>query len=149
MAARLRSLGLGELTAVEHDPDFAARTRRELELQGLDGVATVVEAPLAQVRVGGAGWTWYDLPGGLPSAIGLLFVDGPPGTTGPQARYPALPLLGSRLAPGAVLVLDDADRPDEQEIVKRWQSEHPDLVVRHLDSESGAAVLTLPGSSGP
>jgi predicted O-methyltransferase YrrM len=149
MAARLRSTGRGTLTALEHDPSYAAGTRRELELQGLDDVATVLEAPLTRVRVGETEWTWYDLPEGLSPGVGLLLVDGPPGTTGSLARYPALPLLAGRLAPGAILVLDDAARPDEQEIVKRWQAERPDLEVRSLTSESGAALLVLPGTPTP
>jgi predicted O-methyltransferase YrrM len=149
MAARLRSTGRGTLTALEHDPAYAARTRVELELQGLGDVATVLEAPLARVRVGDAEWTWYDLPDDLPTGVGLLFVDGPPGTTGPLARYPALPVLADRLAPGATLVLDDADRTDEQEIARRWQSEHPGLTARHPGSGSGAAILALPGVPAP
>ena len=37
-----------------------------------------------------------------------------------RSRYPALPALEPRLAPGAIVVLDDATRPGEREILERW-----------------------------
>jgi hypothetical protein len=46
--------------------------------------------------------------------IDLLLVDGPPGSLGEMARYPALHVLESQLASNAVVILDDADRPDER-----------------------------------
>ena len=57
----------------------------------------------------------------------VLFVDDPPGPTGPQARYPAIPVLSDRLADGAIVVLDDASRADEATIVERWCAEIPGL----------------------
>ncbi|CAN5591255.1 hypothetical protein BH23CHL8_BH23CHL8_20180 [soil metagenome] len=145
MAARLKAMGQGRLVALEHEASYAEETRQNLALQGLDDVATVLDAPLADVRVGEAEWRWYSLPEeGLPSSIELLLVDGPPGDTGPLARYPALPQLAPRLAPGATIVMDDADRPDEREAARRWQAERPGLSLRHLPLESGAFVLRLP-----
>ena len=54
--------------------------------------------------------------------IDLLLVDGPPGYGEgmERSRYPALPALEPRLAPGAMVVLDDASRPGEREIIERW-----------------------------
>jgi predicted O-methyltransferase YrrM len=147
MAARLEAVGGGRLVALEHDPAYAAETRRNLALHGLDGVATVLDAPLSTLRVGEEEWSWYTLPEeGLPApaSVDLLLVDGPPGATGHLARYPALPLLAPRLAPGATIVVDDADRPDEREMARRWQSERPGLSLQHLPLESGAFVLRLP-----
>jgi hypothetical protein len=73
--------------------------------------------------------------------IDLLLVDGPPGSLGEMARYPALHALENQLAPNAVVILDDAGRPDEQGIVRRWITE-----VRGLRKEreifSRLAVLT-------
>jgi predicted O-methyltransferase YrrM len=145
MAARLKALGQGRLVALEHEPRFAEETRRNLALQGLEGVARVLDSPLGKVRIGKGDWRWYQLPAeGLPASVELLLVDGPPGATGPLARYPALPQLAPRLAPGATIVLDDADRPDERETTRRWQAERPGLSVQHLPLESGAVVLRLP-----
>ena len=67
---------------------------------------------------------WFDTSG-VPelSDIDVLFVDGPVGGTSHRARYPAFPVFADRLAPGALVVLDDTDRPHEREIFRQWLSE--------------------------
>jgi predicted O-methyltransferase YrrM len=144
VAACLQRLGAGHLWALEHLPRFASETRALLAARGLDAWATVVDAPLVDVRLGDGTWRWYDLasfPAGKP--IEVLFVDGPPGDTGPLARYPALPMLRDRLAPDASILVDDVARPDEREMIARWRSEVPELAVRPLPLEKGGSLLTL------
>ncbi len=146
IARRLQQLGHGHLVALEHLPEHAERTRAELASQGLADVATVVDAPLEEVSVGPATWSWYELRPGVPAVIDALFVDGPPGGTGSLARYPALPLLRDRLVPGATVFVDDGDRPDEQEMVRRWQLEIDGLQATHLPLVKGAWLLAMPGA---
>jgi hypothetical protein len=38
-----------------------------------------------------------------------------------RSRFPALPALADRLAPGALVVLDDADRDGERDILDAWE----------------------------
>jgi exonuclease SbcC len=58
----------------------------------------------------------------------LVIVDGPPGATGPQARYPALPALLDAIPADpahplqVTLLLDDLHRPEEQAIAAAWQA---------------------------
>lgn len=144
IAACLQRLGRGHVWSLEHLPRFAAETRALLDTRGLADWATVVDAPLVDVRLGDATWSWYDLarfPAGDP--IEVLFVDGPPGDTGPLARYPALPMLLDRLAPGASILVDDGARPDEQAMIARWRTEVPGLGVRPLPLQKGGTLLTL------
>ncbi|GAA2269726.1 hypothetical protein GCM10009853_024260 [Glycomyces scopariae] len=136
-----RAIGSGQVTALEHDPHYAAQTRAELESRGLGGWGRVVDAPLTDVDLGGETWRWYDPSLLPPNEIDLLLVDGPPAQTGPQARYPALPVLAERLAKDALVVLDDADRPDERAIAARWADAHPDFTVERLPHERGTVVL--------
>lgn len=141
LAYALRALGSGRVTALEHDPAFAARTRREIAERGLGEWAEVVDAPLTAVDIDGESWRWY-LPAALPGGeIDVLVVDGPPGRTGPQARYPALPVLLSQLRSDAAVVLDDADRPDERAIVARWCADFEEFTAERLPFERGAVVL--------
>ena len=144
MAARLKSAGKGSVVALEHEARYAEATRAELRAQGLEDVATVVDAPLTDVRIGDADWRWYTLDAGVPERVDVLFVDGPPAGTGPLARYPAVPLLLDRLAPGATVLVDDGDRPDEQEMVRRWESEIEGLAARHRPFAKGAWLVTMP-----
>jgi hypothetical protein len=55
-------------------------------------------------------------------------VDGPPGYGEGMAasRYPALPALRGKLAPGALVVLDDAEREPEQRILAQWRDAVPE-----------------------
>jgi hypothetical protein len=127
LARLMRELG-GRIWAVEHLPGWAGWVRRALEREGLEDVATVLDAPLEEHPRALDGALWYSEAalGGLPaSGVELLLVDGPPGYGEGMARsrYPALAALGERLAPGALVVLDDAEREGEREILRRWERE--------------------------
>lgn len=134
-ALALRHRGSGHVFALEHDPKFAEITRAQLRAQGLEDWATVIDAPLADTTIDGESVAWYDLAAldRLPERIDLLFVDGPPGDTGRLARRPAYALLQSRLFDHSVVVLDDTNRPAEQEIAKDWlrrTASHGHLIER-------------------
>ncbi|QGZ37806.1 methyltransferase family protein [Pseudoduganella flava] len=134
--------GAGKVYSLEHDPIFARQTRQQLARHGLSDWAVVLDAPLTAQDFGGATWPWYSTTG-LPAAgeIDMLVIDGPPQATRALARYPAGPALFGRLAPGAAIFLDDARRPDEQQILRRWADEYPEIEQRPLACEKGAAVL--------
>lgn len=121
LVVRARGLG-GHVFAVDADPDFAEETRSYLRAHGVEEYATVVDAPITDVQLpDGSVAPWYN-PARLPATgpIDVLFVDGPVGTLAPEARFPAFPLLADRLAPGALVVLDDTNRPEEKAVVERW-----------------------------
>lgn len=135
----VRNLGKGHVTALEHDEEFAGRTRRLLASHGLSEWVDVVSAPLVEREAAGSTYRWYDTSAlaELSDPIDILLVDGPPANTGPLARLPALPLLRSSLADDAVVLLDDTARSEEQEVVERWRALHPEATVRTLDHEKG------------
>lgn len=126
LAAACRSRGRGRVVALEHDESYAAQTAAALADNGLSDLAEVRHAPLESVQLDGEPWRWYERGAWADlRAVDVLFVDGPPGVTGPLARYPALPLLAETLQDGALVVLDDTHRSDESEILSRWQQEGP------------------------
>ena len=132
----------GRIVALDHDPVFGGKTRDLLARHDVSDLAEVRDAPLESFTLDGETYSWYarraweDLTG-----IDLLFVDGPPATTGHQARYPALPLLSSSLSPVATAVLDDLVVPDMQEVLRLWLDAHPDFGSEILPLEKQAAVL--------
>ena len=73
----------------------------------------------------------------------MLVIDGPPMPVGPLVRYPVGPILFPKLAPGAVVFLDDAARDDEKRIIERWQREFPDLERQDHDCEKGCVSLSF------
>ncbi len=139
-----------ELHSLESDDRFISSTRSYLDLYQLTGDSSSLHhAPLIEHEIAGEHWRWYRYDK-LPAAgIGLLLIDGPVGRLHRHARYPALPLLHDRLADGCLIVLDDADRADEREIVERWLKEFPGLVQLPASCERGCVVLEYhcqPGS---
>ena len=134
----------GRCISLEHDEEYAAKTRAEVARHGLTKYVEVVHAPLTQVDVAGETFRWYDLTNveGL-SDIDIVFVDGPPGTTGPLARYPAFPMLRDHCAPGARFILDDAARPDERAIVQRWVREHGGVVSDRTPGPVGSVTVRV------
>ncbi len=138
----------GRLVALEDDEVWARAIQRLVKEEGLSDVVTVLYRPLVEHQVLGHRVRWYDL--GSPADLGLdsidlLLVDGPPGVSGPMARLPALPILAPALADDAEIFLDDARRPEEQEILRLWQEALPSK----LETSRGArpyARLVLEGS---
>lgn len=145
IALCLQRLGSGRVIALEHDPVYAAKTRTALQMHGLADHATVLHAPLVEHRVNGAVHNWYDLSQvTLPTTVDLLVVDGPPDTTQPLARYPAVPLLKEHFSEGARVLLDDGSRSDERTTAQRWAAEIPGSTLEFLHMEAGAWSLRLP-----
>lgn len=144
-AAACRRLDSGRVWSLEDGHAFLERTRQALATQELTDYAEVLHAPLVETPLGGRSWQWYDLSGLPDLRAELLVIDGPPGKLQPLSRYPALPRLAGRLAPGAGVLLDDADRPDEQEIVQSWLAEYPGLQAERIPLTRGAVRLTWAG----
>jgi hypothetical protein len=66
---------------------------------------------------------WYDAAlAEMPNEFQLVICDGPPGSTA-GGRYGLLPVMGERLPAGSVILLDDATRPGEVEVLQRWASD--------------------------
>lgn len=137
--------GRGHVHSLEHDPEFAQKTRDLLAAEGLDRFATVYDAPLIPLQLPGWSATWYDskvLPAGL--RIGMLVVDGPPWFVTELPRYPAVPVFLDAFEDHALVLLDDASRPAERACVKRWRETTPHLTeVRLPPTEKGVVGLRL------
>ncbi len=149
IAYSLRKLGQGLLYSLEHDERYAAATRRQLAMHGLEDLVRVVHAPLRDLQIKNATWHWYDAAAvaTVTGPIDLLVVDGPPRTTQPQARYPAVPVLEERLGPGVVVLMDDGDRPDERSTAERWRQEFAGFGLEHIPTEKGAWALQRGGAA--
>ena len=142
VAARCCQLnGSGHVYSLEHEPVFAEATRAHLREQGLEDWATIIDAPLQTVDLEGVGYPWYTVDGLPDRPIEVLVVDGPPAALGPMARYPAGPMLLPRLAPNAAVLVDDAEREGERQMVRLWQEAFPGLKANHVTAEKGLVIL--------
>lgn len=107
-----------DVWTLEHSREWQERLVRVLESHDISG-ARVCFASLIE----DGEFAWYDPPlDAMPREFSLVICDGPPGTT-KGGRYGLLPIMGQRLPAGSVVLLDDADRPGEIELIQRWESE--------------------------
>ncbi|MEU4801335.1 class I SAM-dependent methyltransferase [Actinosynnema sp. NPDC023587] len=129
LARLLARRGFGHVLSVEHDERTAAFVASQLRREGLGHVARVVHAPLSPhpAALGGAQWYHPQLVHDEVTAfveryglVDLLLVDGP---LTADARYPAVPVFRGVLAPGAAVLVDDADHPAEHGVLARWTEE--------------------------
>lgn len=111
------------LISLEHDRTWHIRMAFLLALCGFDP-RTVHHAPLKSYDT----YDWYATPAAAlklldGSTAQCVFVDGPPGCTR-GGRFGAMPELRRHLKPGALVVLDDVDRPGEQLAERCWTRDH-------------------------
>ena len=107
-----------EVWSLENSDEWANRTNEILERHEIPKVH-ICAAPLIEYD----GFSWYDPPlSKMPNEFSLVICDGPPGNT-KGGRYGLLPVMSQRLARGTVVLVDDAGRAGEVELIKRWESE--------------------------
>ena len=116
----------------DHLEQYHAQTADWLTQAGLADNVELNLAPLTPYQgPDGQTYSYYNCTGALQELRTrlaasqpriLVLVDGPPGSTGPKARYPALPVLIEALGPQAEfhVLMDDYFRQDEKDIVADW-----------------------------
>lgn len=145
LAAREKKNGTAKsvsAVAFEHLEQFFLQTRGMLSQVGLGERVNVIHTPLQEyTSPDGATYQYYSCQKFLAelspqykstnSRI-LVIVDGPPGTTNKNARYPAFPLVMQYLAPAHIdFLLDDYIRGDEKDLAKMWQAACATAGIEH------------------
>jgi len=146
IAAALRANGAGRLISIDADEAYAAQTREQLQRQGLGEWVELRFAALTEMKFEGIARPWYDTRVLADLAdVDLLLIDGPPTALRADIRYPSLPFFWSRLAPGAIVLLDDAARAAERAMGAAWQRQFSDASYEYLHLEKGALRITRSG----
>jgi hypothetical protein len=141
LARCMQMNGSGHVFSLDHSPEYAEKTRRELERHHLKDWATVLTAPLRPYKLNGEIWPWYCIDELPQIGFDMMVIDGPPWFTSTLARYPTGPLLFHCLNASAAVFLDDADRQQEQTILRRWAEEFPEFRQEMRNCEKGCGVL--------
>ncbi|WP_304298667.1 class I SAM-dependent methyltransferase [Chromatium okenii] len=139
IARCLQMNGCGHVYSLEHDINYANKTRQLLVKYDLSEWSTVLDAPLETKHTETPWYSESMIPNNL-SPIDILIIDGPPAQTAHLARFPALPRLQPRLSKNALIILDDAHRDDELEIVNRWKNLFS-LQETNMNCEKGCILL--------
>jgi len=134
--------GDGHVLSLEHEEDWIVQSAALLEAHALSHRVDILHAPLVEMEINGEPFVWYDLRNtSLPQDVGIIFIDGPPKSTGENARYPAMPLLFNHLSTNGVVLMDDASRTDERAAVQRWTEEIPGLEVTFHPDAKGTVEI--------
>lgn len=143
LATLIASRG-GSLHSIEHDAVWAERTGQDFERHGLAAHARVLHCPLVEVSFFEQPGRFYDLSGLDPELrFDVVIIDGPPAQTCKLARLPSLAAIAPQLAPtGFHILLDDYERPEEQQIVEIWKKIVPDLHYERLDFDKSVCQIT-------
>ncbi len=136
VAARaLQLFGGGKLISFDQHADFASTTQSWIRANSMSAV--IRHAPLGAPPAGWPGH-WYQLTD-VPSEIDLLIVDGPPWAIHPHVRGAASSLF-PLIRPGGRVLLDDAARPGERVVARRWRKEHCNMQFT-LDTRGAKGTL--------
>ena len=138
----LAKSGAKKIVSLDHSIEFGTQTREMLLSHGVRGVDIRIHE-LENYR---GKYQWYakSTLKGL-AKIDLLVIDGPPSSTNPDARYPALEHLVPLLSPKATVILDDVYRDEERKLADAIAKALPSHVMTILSHEKGTAVIS-PGT---
>jgi hypothetical protein len=129
--------------SLEHDAGWARRVSLELRRFDITS-ATVCMSPIQDYGE----FHWYRPPMELlPANFSLVVCDGPPASIR-GGRYGMLPIMRANLRPGCVIILDDAEREQEQSIARRWAAEL-DATIRLHGKQKPYIELKVPGAAEP
>lgn len=135
----------GKIISYDHSEEYALKTVQMLHDYGVEDVVELRIRNLTKIQRGsGKPGYWYDTTEDkVPKGVDMVLVDGPPASTGKLARLPALWHIQQNLNVGASIFLDDYNRPDEKDVVRKWLKEKPELVLTSHYTEKGLAELSF------
>lgn len=121
IGAALEANNKGKVISLDHDKFYSKVTKSNIELNEIANRTEVNYSDLVDYDINGQNWKWYKMNQlEFSEKIDMLVIDGPPGSTQPLARYPAIPLLHHHFSDNTIILLDDANRKDEGIIVQKW-----------------------------
>jgi predicted O-methyltransferase YrrM len=141
-ASLMKKFGInGKIYSLDHDAHYAGITMDFIKRHGLENYVEILVTDFKEYTLEDAVYKWYNIEklSGIDVKFDMAFVDGPPTTVGNNARYPFYPLLKDKLNSNCVIVLDDAVREDEKEIIQKWTTQ--EMTSTYYPCEKGAHVL--------
>ena len=135
----LAKSGAKKIVSLDHSEEFGNQTREMLASHGVRGV----DIRIHELESYAGKYKWYARSTFKNLAkIDLLVIDGPPSSTNPDARYPALEHLIPLLSAKATIVLDDVDREEERKLADAIDKALPNHVMTIYSHEKGTAVIS-------
>jgi predicted O-methyltransferase YrrM len=134
------------LISIDHDPEYAKSTARQLQVLAVEAKSRLQVAPLVVRDFGGKHLPAYfleeaDIAVSMPAD--LVLIDGPPLILG--GREGVLYQAMSFVRPGTIILLDDANRTQELETIAKWQDNLGEAIeVKHFQNfAKGLAAIVV------
>lgn len=123
LGAAMKKFSNGKVDSFDHDQKFTIKSNRFLEVNELSDIVKAIHSPLMNYNLDGTEWQWYGQTeiNNIENNIDLLVVDGPPRFLQEKSRFLALPILFDKLSSISTIVLDDANRNNEKQVVEHWK----------------------------
>lgn len=118
-----------KLITFEHNQKYYDQTLNSLKVEGLENFVDLMLTPLIEYKYKDDEFIYYsckekfeEIQSTKKQMKILVLVDGPPGSTCPLVRFPALVHLLEKFSEQQIhLVLDDYNRNEEKKITKKWE----------------------------
>lgn len=127
-----------KLTSIDNNATWIEKIADSLKKEQLDEYVKLVLAPLvSEESTPAKKWYSKDVLNSIKNnTYDLAIVDGPimSGSAFKLIRYPALPFLYSMMAENCRVILDDANRIGENEIMQIWKTNYPQFDVTIINS---------------
>lgn len=154
---RLNGKQVPQILSFDHLEEYYNKTQSILKQSNLISYVDLKLASLIPIELNQEHYRYYDCHNILMKFISklpdnpriLVLVDGPPGNTCKHARYPAIPvLLSINNSMYIDVILDDAIRDEEKEVVEKWASLFVSLGYTYEKStprltEKGLVIFTV------
>lgn len=146
------------IVSFEHNEEYLEKTSQLLSSHSCREVVNLTHAPLIDFEYNEQDkFLYYDCEEAikdLSETLGdkkktvLILIDGPPGVTNKNARFPALPILLNHMSKHRlIVVMDDYSRDDEKQTFELWQALAGKRYLSHstkvIETEKGLAILTI------
>ena len=130
-------------TALEDNERWAKFTQSRLRRFGLSPVV-VCSAPLRSY----GDFDWYDTSVLGEQTFDFVICDGPRAAVARGGRVGLLLAAKRNIADGAIILLDDVNRPSEASVIANWEANFSVTELRNVSEPSSKsfALLQLPGS---
>lgn len=122
-----------KIISIEHNKPWVSLLTAYLKNEGLQDIVQIFHAELKETESPVGNVDWYNLDAILNKFTGIQFdlmiIDGPPANGGKikHSRFPALLKMSHHLAKDYCVLIDDANRKGEQDMIAYYKQNHPQL----------------------
>ncbi|MCA9994141.1 MAG: class I SAM-dependent methyltransferase [Anaerolineales bacterium] len=145
VATALRQKNSGHLFSIEEDLNWYNLMCNLIKTHQLSDWITVVYAPLEAYKQKGINTEWYSSQMLKPifdtfDRLDVVIVDGPI-RSNKTSRSPALFAFAPLIDHSTLVILDDANRQEEQQVITTWKEMFDITIEDHSSSQRGQAYI--------